>query len=239
MKNIKVVGIHVHSHSQELDEKILGRYYENMFRLATDMQNRLGYPLKFINMGSGIGITFSLNDTPVDTKWLGQKMSELINQFSAKLPGTEIFIETGRYCSGKSGVYATKVLDKKVSRGKTFVILDNTLNGFIRLSIIQFVLSFTNDENPPVNEPLFTSKDAFEFIVLNDETETEEVSLVDNLCTGQDIAAKDIVLPKLNIGDVVVMTNAGAYAASITPMQFSTHVPPAQLFLTVDGKIIG
>lgn len=238
LKNIRVVGIHVHSRSQELDAKILGKYYENMFRLAEEMQGRLGYALKFVNMGSGIGIPFSLNDSPVDTAYLGEKMSELTAAFGAKLPEARIFIETGRYCSGKSGIYATKVLDKKVSRGKTFVILDNTLNGFIRPSIIQFVMGFTKEENPAANEPLFTSRDAFEFIALNDETETEEVNLVGNLCTGQDIAAKDIILPRLNVGDVVVMTNAGAYAASITPMQFSTHVPPAQLFLTADGRVI-
>ncbi len=238
LENIRVVGIHVHSRSQELDAKVLAKYYENMFRLAENMQDKLGYALKFINMGSGIGIPFSVNDDPVDTGYLGGKMAELTDQFKARLPEARIFIETGRYCSGKSGVYATKVLDKKVSRGKTFVILDNTLNGFIRPSMIQFVMSFSKEEYPAANEPLFTSKDAFEFIALTDETETEEVSLVGNLCTGQDIAAKDIVLPKLKVGDVIVMTNAGAYAASITPMQFSTHVPPAQLFLTVDGKVV-
>lgn len=238
MKNIKIVGIHVHSRSQELNYKIIGKYYENMFNLASRVQQALGYSLKFINMGSGIGIPFSLNDDPVDTKSLGKKMSELMSEFKAKLPETRIFIETGRFVSGKSGIYATKVLDKKVSRGTTFVMLDNTLNGFIRPSIIEFVMSFSKEEYPSTNEPLFTSNDAFEFIALTDEKEMETVNLVGNLCTAQDIAKKDITLPVLKVGDVVVITNAGSYAASITPMQFSTHIPPAELFLSVDGKVL-
>ena len=52
--------------------------------------------------------------------------------------GTEIFIETGRYAVGKSGIYVTKVMDKKTSYGKTFVILNNTLNNafeFIPLKV--------------------------------------------------------------------------------------------------------
>lgn len=238
MKNIKVVGIHVHSRSQELSAEILGRYYERMFDLADRIQNALGYSLKFINMGSGIGIPFSTKDSPVDTESLGKKMSALMAEFRAKLPETRIFIETGRYVSGKSGVYVTKVLDKKVSRGKTYLILDNTLNGFVRPSIIEFVMSFTKDEYPGPNEPLFTSNDAFEYIALKDSEETETVDLVGNLCTAQDVVKKDITLPVLEAGDVIVMTNAGSYAASVTPMQFSTHVPPAQLFLKTNGEVL-
>ena len=236
MKNIEVIGIHVHSKSQELNAEVIGKYYKNMFGLAERFQQKLGHKLEFINMGSGIGIPFSVNDMPVDTAFLGSRMSELMSEHS--ISDTKIFIETGRYVSGKCGVYATKVLDKKVSRGKTYIVLDNTLNGFIRPSIIQFVMGFAKDDYPAANEPLFTSRDAFEFIALTDETETETVDLVGNLCTAQDIAAKDIVLPKLNVGDVIAITNAGSYAASVTPMQFSTHTPPTQLFITKDGEII-
>ena len=50
--------------------------------------------------------------------------------------------------------------------------------------------------------------------------------------------AKDILMPKLKLDDVIAITNAGSYAAVLSPMQFASLTPPAQLFLTVDGDVI-
>jgi diaminopimelate decarboxylase len=238
LSNIKIIGIHVHSRSQELDAEVLKKYYENMFALAKSIQEKLSISVQFINLGSGLGIPYSLHDKPLDTELLGKAVSELINVFKENLPQVDIFIETGRFAVGKSGVYATKVLDKKTSYGKTFVILNNTLNGFIRPSLARLIENYSQDANPEGSEPLFTSVDAFDFIALNDECEQETVTLVGNLCTATDIIAKDILMPKLEIDDVVVITNAGSYAASISPMQFSSLVPPAQLFLSKNGEVI-
>jgi len=238
LENISITGIHVHLHSQELNGNIIGAYHEKMFALAEKMQLALGTPLEFINLGSGIGIPYSKSDKPVDTHSLGKAAAELIKKYRSKMPETAIFIETGRFVSGKSGVYATKVLDKKTSRGKTYVILSNTLNGFIRPSVAIMAEKYSPKEFPDMYEPLYTEKGAFEFIALTNETETEKVTLCGNLCTSTDVIAEDIVMPKLTFGDVVVITNAGSYAAVLSPMQFAFQTPPAQLFLAADGKII-
>ncbi|MBR5474780.1 MAG: alanine racemase [Lachnospiraceae bacterium] len=240
LPNIKIVGIHVHSRSQELNTDVICRYYEKMFDLASRIQSALGHPLQFVNLGSGIGIPFAPEDAPVDTARLGQHLSAQITAFADRLPHAQIYIETGRYASGKSGLYVTTVVDKKISRGKTFVMLAQTLNGFIRPSIIPFVQSFTKEACPAANEPLFTKPGAFSFLPLRQkETDTTQIiTLVGSLCTAQDIVAADIELPAMEVGDLMVMTNAGSYAASITPFQFSSHIPPAQLFLTTDGEVL-
>lgn len=238
LDSIKIVGIHVHSRSQELNSIILEKYYENIFCLAAAFQKAMNIKLKFVNMGSGLGIPYVSDDVPLDTVYLGKAVKKLISAFRVKLPDARIFIETGRYAVGKSGVYVTKVLDKKSSYGKIFVILNNTLNGFVRPSLAQLVLSYSADKSPVGSEPLFTSKNAFEFIALTGETEQEIVTLVGNLCTATDIMAKDILIPKLKCGDVIVVTNGGSYAAAISPMQFCSLVSPAQLFLTRNGEVI-
>ena len=99
-------------------------------------------------------------------------------------------------------------------------------------------MSYSKDNFPAGNEPLFTSKDAFQFIALSDESKKETVTLVGNLCTASDVVAKDITMPRLKKGDIVVITNAGSYAAVLSPVQFSSQVPPAQLFLSCDGTVI-
>lgn len=236
--NIRITGIHIHLRSQELDAVVLSRYYENIFNLAEKIQNELSEPLGFINMGSGLGIPYSEKDIPLDTQRLGRLTAELIAGSGAKFANTRIYIETGRYVAGKSGVYATKVLDKKMSFGKTFVILSNTLNGFLRPCIAQLVAHYAKNSNVEGSEPLFTAEDAFSFVPITDETEQETVTLVGNLCAATDVIAKDILLPKLKLGDMVVITNAGSYAAALSPMQFSSQVPPVQLFLTQNGKVL-
>lgn len=236
LDNVKIVGLHVHSKSQELDGGVLLGYYEKMFALAEKFQGLFGYELEFLNMGSGIGINYEVSDAPLDLVELGGKVGAMVADFNAKNPKMQVYIETGRYVVGKSGVYCTKVLDKKVSHGKTFVILANTLNGFVRPSLGKMVTSYKADAIPC--EPLYTSAGAFQFGALVESADLEVVNLVGNLCTGADIVAADIELPKLEVGDVVVMSNAGSYAAVLSPMQFSSQIPPAQLFLTVDGKVV-
>lgn len=234
LKNLHICGIHVHSRSQELDTQRLCDYYGRMFELAVRCQKTLGRQLHFVNMGSGIGIPYAATDSAVDLKKLGAHVNKLCKEYAAELPEARIFIETGRFVSGRAGVYVTHVNDVKTSLGKKYVILANTLNGFVRPSIAQMV-ERASDAAPC--EPLYTGPDAFGFAPLTDETETEIVTVCGNLCTGADVIAQDTELPKLKTGDVFVITNAGSYAAVLTPMQFASLTPPVQIFAAPDGRL--
>ena len=87
-------------------------------------------------------------------------------------------------------------------------------------------------------EPLFTGLNAFQFLPLSEKEPNETVTLVGNLCTAADVIAEDVVMPHLECGDSVVITNAGSYAAVLSPMQFSTQEPPVELFLTQTGDVL-
>ncbi|WP_036730393.1 diaminopimelate decarboxylase family protein [Peptoniphilus mikwangii] len=238
LKNINIVGIHVHIKSQELKIENLISYYEKMFNLAERFRKILNTDLKFVNMGSGIGIQFSPKDKPLDIERLGEEFNRNLEIFLEEYPNTKVFIEVGRYATGKSGRYITKVMDKKTSYGKTYVILKNTLNGFLRPAVIKMVEKFTTEPDLICWEPLFTCSDAFEIRPLKDSSQLEKVTLVGNLCTATDVILEDVIMPKLECEDLVEITNAGAYAAVLSPMQFSSQEKPAELFLTVDGRIL-
>ena len=236
--HVRVTGIHVHLHSQELDAGVLERYYENLLALAERMETGCGLRLAYVNMGSGIGIPYSGEDVPLDVEKLGAAAAEKLEEFRRRRPGLRLMIETGRYAVGKSGLYGTKVLDRKVSRGKTYIIAKNTLNGFIRPSVEKMVEHCSRDSRPPMWEPLFTHAGAFGFYTLKEDEPREEVTLVGNLCTATDVVAENILLPRLECGDLVVITNAGAYAAVLSPMQFASQERPAELFLTAAGEVL-
>ncbi len=239
LPNLRIIGVHIHIRSQELRPALLIRYYQNILALAQRVQQALGKALAFVNMGSGIGIPYAPEDIPIDLADFGSAAQDVLQAFAAQLPSTEVYIETGRYLVGKAGIYATHVLDKKTSHGKTFVILANTLNGFIRPCIAQMVMGYHPEGTPAASEPLYTCKNPAQCHVLNDSTTQENVTLVGNLCTATDVVAKDVLLPSLAVGDVVAFTGAGSYAAVLSPMQFSSQTPPKELLLGVDGKIYG
>lgn len=237
--NIKIAGIHVHLRGQELNADILAAYYESVLQVAKRIQDVNSTQLSFVNMGSGMGIPYAAEDVPLDIDKLSKSVNTALDTFRNSFPDTKIIIETGRYIVGKAGVYVTKVADRKVSYGKTYILLKNTLNGFSRPSLARLVAHYSLDQSPKGSEPLFTSTAAFQFNALSQKKPSEQVDLVGNLCTATDVIAEDITMPYLECGDIVVITNAGAYAAVLSPMQFSTQSQPVELFLDLNGKVEG
>lgn len=233
LSNVKIVGLHIHAKSQVLDTDLLKKYHENVLDLAKELKCSLPLDLKFINLGSGIGLPYSSQDSPCDIKELGNSTALLINNLKSSLADVKVYIESGRYLVGEAGTYVTKVLDKKQSMGKNMIILANTLNGFIRPSMNQLVSNYASGPNLPMTEPLFTSLDSFPPTVINQMPceEREIVTLFGNLCTAIDVVAKDIELPKLEIGDLILYHQAGAYSAVVTPMEFSSQNKPVEIFL--------
>lgn len=234
--NIKITGIHVHLKSQELSADVLASYYKKMFRLAEKFEKICG-GLEYVNMGSGIGVNYAENEEPLNISSLASDFRSEFERFRSSYQDTKVMIETGRYAVCRSGYYVTKVMDRKVSRGKTYVLLKNTLNAFMRPSLAELVRHYSGESSPAGTEPLFTSEDAFQFLTLKEGVPEETVTLAGNLCTAADVFAADIRMPKLERGDIVIVTNAGSYAAALSPMQFSSQEKPEELFLTKDGKL--
>ena len=240
LSNIKISGIHVHLRSQVLDYKKLYNYYENIFQLAEYCKEGLGWDIDFINFGGGLGLVYSLkNDTPLDIESLSYGCNRLIERYKNKL-NIRLIIETGRFVICDAGCYVTPIVDIKESVGKKYLIVEKGLNGFMRPSIAE-LLSMTESGSIAAKslEPLFTAKDAFEFIIPGgDSNAMEEVGIVGSLCTATDIMVKDIILPKANIGDLVIVTKAGSYSYSLSPLLFASHQLPLQFYMKKDGEVL-
>lgn len=238
LTNIEIVGIHVHLRSQILDYEILYRYYEKVFNTAVFCMDILGWNIEFINFGGGLGIVYSEeNDTPLDMEKLQNKCSKLVRQYKQKL-NARLIIETGRFITCYSGTYVTKVVDIKESMGIKYIVVEKGLNGFMRPSIAELLMDYSGRENLKASEPLFTAADAFDFNILDKDKNFEKVNLVGSLCTATDVMAKDIELPKAEIGDIVTVSKAGSYAYSLSPVLFASHPMPLQIYLTKEEDLI-
>ena len=232
LKNIKIIGIHVHLQSQILDYKVIYNYYEYVLNLALFCQNEMNFNLKFINFGGGLGISYSDFYEDLDIDKLSYISNNLIRKYKEKI-NTRFIIESGRFLVCKSGTYVTPIVDIKTSRNIKYIIVQNGYNGFFKPTLSELIVSYTNKKNNlKMMEPLFTSYDAYKIdLIQNIKTDEKEVVTVGgNLCTAADILAKDILLPKAQINDLISINNAGSYAYTLTPLLFSSQEIPAEIY---------
>ena len=131
------------------------------------------------------------------------------------------------------------VVDKKTSRGVTYVIVENCLNGFQKPAIAAMLRRAAGpDAVLPAQEPLFTGERAFTVTALGDPSRTETVHLVGNLCCALDVLQEDFTGPALDVGDLVAVSNAGAYACTLSVQRFSSHRPPRELLADENGNVL-
>lgn len=215
--HLSPAGIHVHLKSQELSEEALALYYENVLLMAERLGRTEAMELSFVNLGSGIGIPMDPEDEEMDLALLEKAFAALAGPFHDRFP---------------------KALDRKVSEGKVFLITAGTMHGFLRPALARLVEKYDETGHPALCEPLFSGARAFPISTLR-EGNPETVTITGNLCTAADIIAEDITLPRLAEGDGIVIGNAGAYAATLSPFAFSSLERPKEFLLKETGDLEG
>ncbi len=223
--SIALTGIHLFSGTQLLDfETILAQYRKGL-QIARQVVARLNRPLRRIDFGGGLGVPYFANEHPLDMALLKTGLADLLSEVDSDraFEGTRFIIEPGRYLTAEAGVYLTRVLDRKVSRGKHFVIVDGGMNHHLAAS---GNLGQTIKRNFPV-------------VVANRLLEPEEdaVDIVGPLCTPLDVLARSYPAPNIQIGDLIAVLQSGAYARSASPMGFLSHPAPPEV-LVADGEAL-
>ena len=129
LNNINLLGIHIYSGSQITSNSELLKNIENTIRIACEYSKKFNFPLKCINLGGGIGIPYD-KKLEVDIKKFGEGLSSIIKKKSIlyNLKDTKFILELGRYLTAEAGIYLTKVIDVKESRGRKYVIVDGGIN---------------------------------------------------------------------------------------------------------------
>ncbi|MCI5851995.1 MAG: hypothetical protein MR009_10660 [Sutterellaceae bacterium] len=109
----------------------------------------------------------------------------------------------------------------------------------MRPSLVPFALRCSKGGELPGIEPLFSSPGAFPVRALKGGPAEKTVTLAGRLCTASDIIAENLPMPRLEPGDIVIVGNAGAYGATLSPAAFSSLPKAREFFLTEDGRLLG
>ncbi len=207
-------GLHIFTGSQSLDADAIIEAQANVLVLAAKLAEEAGEALPKLNMGGGFGIPYFHGDEPLDIARIGEALEEHLDDLPETLAGAELFLELGRYLVGEAGVYLTRIIDRKVSHGETYLVTDGGLHH-------QLAASGNFGQVVRRNYPLAIA-DRFGVPA------TEIVSVVGCLCTPLDRLADRAELPRADVGDLVAVFCAGAYGASASPSAFLGQGPAAE-----------
>ncbi len=204
--NLDFQGFHIYSGSQNLKAEAIIEAQQKSIALAISLSDYCPCPIKKLNIGGGYGICYFPGESPLDTQAIGDALAAPMAAFKLTNPEAEVIIELGRFLVGEAGIYVCEIIDKKISRGQTYLIVDGGLHHHLAASgnfgqVIR--------KNYPV--AIGTKMHSKDF---------ETVSIVGPLCTPLDVLADRMQLPTAEIGDLVVVYQSGAYGYTASPSKF-------------------
>lgn len=202
-------GFQVFAGSQNLRAEPLCEAQQQSYGLALRLAADAPAAVQFLNLGGGFGIPYFPGDVPLDLAPIAANLAQISARAATDMPEARLVLELGRYLVGEAGLYVTRVIDRKLSGGQVFLVVDGGLHHHLAASgNFGQVLR----RNYPVH------------IVTRTRTaERETVSVVGPLCTPLDLLADRMDLPVAAVGDLVVVYQSGAYGASASPQGFLGH----------------
>ena len=207
--SLQFAGFHLFSGSQNLKAESICEAQQKSYELALSLAQYSPEPIRFLNLGGGFGIPYFPGEQALDLAMIGQNLQQIAARAAQEMPEAELVLELGRYLVGEAGVYVTQVIDRKISRGQTYLVVDGGLNHHLAASgnFGQVIRK---------NYPVAIGNRM-------GEGEKETVSIVGPLCTPLDLLADRMELPAAKPGDLVVIFQSGAYGASASPQGFLGH----------------
>ncbi len=219
LKNCRIIGIHVFSGTQCLDEDTILENIANTLKIAKRIIEKYFLKLDFINLGGGFGVPYYEGQKALDAKKLVLSINNLFEQFKKEvnLPKIEAILELGRYLVAESGMYIVKVLNYKKSKGKDFYIVDGGMHHHLAASgnlgqIIRRNFKIINLSKKIAGKKI-------------------ECTIAGCLCAPLDILADRIKIVKPEVGDYLAILDSGAYIYTASPVLFLSHNLPQELFL--------
>ena len=214
---IKLRGFHIFCGSQNLKPEALIEAHQHTFALAAKLVAACPYRPDLINLGGGFGIPYFAGEKRLDLTPVGQSLQTLLAQYDSELADIELVIELGRYLVAEAGVYACQIVDKKTSRGTTYLVCNGGLHHHLANSG-NFGQVIRKNYPVAIGNRLTAEQ-------------TEVVTIVGPLCTPLDILADKVTLPVADVGDWVVVYQSGAYGPTASPQDFLGHPAVTEILL--------
>lgn len=215
-KGVKRFGIHTMVISNELNPDYFIETARMMMTLVKEIYETLGIRIEMINFGGGIGVPYRPEDNQVDLEYVGAGIRKLYEEIivPAGLAPLKLALECGRMIAGPYGYLVSKVLHKKETY-KNYVGLDSCMANLMRPALYGSYhhITVVGKEQQPLDHVY---------------------DVTGSLCENNDKFAIDRALPQIDIGDIVVIHDAGAHGHAMG-FNYNGKLRSAEILLKVDG----
>ena len=215
---MKRFGLHTMVISAELRTEAFLLTARIMFELAAELKERLGIHIEFVNLGGGFGIPYRPEESPVDYAAVGAGVERLYHEIMrpAGLGDVGIRTESGRAMTGDAGWLVSTVLHEKDTY-KKYIGLDSCMANLMRPAIYcaYHHITVLGKENAPADHVY---------------------DVTGSLCENNDKFAIDRALPKIDIGDILIIHDTGAHGSAMG-FNYNAKLHCAELLRRMDGSI--
>lgn len=213
---IKRFGIHMMTGSNVLNIDYFPSVTRKLFDIAETIAKNVGLTFEFVDIGGGFGVPYRPDENPIDIEALGSHVGSLFREYVERglIGQPYLMIEPGRFIASDSTVLLGRVHHIKNTGKKTFVGTDIGMNTILRPALYG-AYHHIYVANRPLAEP------------------DSVVTITGQVCENTDILAKDRKLSRIEVGDVIVVMNAGAYGF-VMSSQYNSRPRPAEVLVN-DG----
>ncbi len=217
-KGVKRFGLHTMVASNERRTEAFLLTAKLMFTLACELKEKLAIEVEFVNLGGGFGIPYRPEEEPLNLIEIGEGIHKLYQEMMlpAGLDKVAIMTESGRAITGPAGwLVSTAIHEKKTY--KDYIGLDSCMANLMRPAMYGAYhhITITGKENAPLDHTY---------------------DITGSLCENNDKFAVDRKLPKIDIGDLVIIHDTGAHGSAMG-FNYNGKLWCAELLLRTDGSI--
>lgn len=217
-KGVKRFGIHAFLASNTVANEYYPVLARLLFKTVVELKEETGAKIAFINLSGGVGIPYRPEQQPVDIYAIGQEIKKAFEEIlvPAGLGDIAIYTELGRFMLGPYGcLVATAIHEKHIY--KEYIGLDACMANLMRPAIYGAYHHITvmGKENEPCDHMY---------------------DITGGLCENNDKFAIDRMLPKIDIGDLIVIHDTGAHGFAMG-FNYNGKLRSAELLLKEDGSV--
>jgi diaminopimelate decarboxylase len=213
----KNFGIHAFLASNTTGDDYYPALAEILFRLAVDLHQETGAHISFINLSGGVGVAYRPDQTPPDILEIGRQVQKRYEEIlvPAGMGDVALCTEMGRFLLGPYGVLVAKAIREKHIY-KEYIGLDACAANLMRPALYGAYHHITvmGKENAPCDH---------------------KYDITGGLCENNDKFAIDRMLPKIDMGDLLVIHDAGAHGHSMG-YNYNGKLRSAEVLLHEDGS---